>query len=281
MTNAINPNSTLYNSGQTGSRVPSNNLGKDEFLQLLVMQLSNQDPMEPMKDTDFIAQMAQFSSLEQMQNLNNSFMSLQTNSLIGKTVIGTTVVTTEDGSTTVKEIVGRVDGVVKSGGKEYLSVGNYLVAVENVSSVFDESDYNNSVLQAQGLVGKYVNAQLPPEKEGGSPVEVSGIVDEIIIKNGQIYAKVGDKEVPIAFITNIKPGDYTPPVEEKPEDDAEDKVEGDDTTTPPAEDTTTRQTRLTDALYQLRNVAGEYVEDYISPDTREQLIAKYRGLFGR
>lgn len=47
----------------------SGDIGKDEFLNLLVTQLKNQDPLNPMQDKEFIAQMAQFSSLEQIQNL--------------------------------------------------------------------------------------------------------------------------------------------------------------------------------------------------------------------
>ncbi|AHM56657.1 hypothetical protein EAL2_c13620 [Peptoclostridium acidaminophilum DSM 3953] len=47
----------------------SGNLGKDEFLNMLVTQLKNQDPLNPVEDKEFIAQMAQFSSLEQIQNL--------------------------------------------------------------------------------------------------------------------------------------------------------------------------------------------------------------------
>ena len=60
-------------SGTTTSNNAYNALGKDEFLQLLVTQMQYQDPLNPTSDTEFIAQMAQFSSLEQMQNLNNNF----------------------------------------------------------------------------------------------------------------------------------------------------------------------------------------------------------------
>lgn len=50
-----------------------NQLGRDAFLKLLTTQLAHQDPFDPVQDTEFIAQLAQFSSLEQMSNLNETF----------------------------------------------------------------------------------------------------------------------------------------------------------------------------------------------------------------
>jgi len=92
-------------------------VGKDDFLKLLVTQLRFQDPMNPMEDKEFIAQMAQFNSLEEMQNLNknlaaqNEFAQLtQASSLIGKTVAIKT--DTEHFAGKITE-VRRVDGVLK------------------------------------------------------------------------------------------------------------------------------------------------------------------------
>ncbi|WP_078554671.1 flagellar hook assembly protein FlgD [Bacillus alkalicellulosilyticus] len=77
MTNAINESFFVPAQGQpkTGG---SNILGKDDFLRLLITQLQNQDPASPMDDKEFIAQMAQFSSLEQMTNMSNAFQKFVT-----------------------------------------------------------------------------------------------------------------------------------------------------------------------------------------------------------
>lgn len=86
-------NKTLAVNGRTASQ----QLGKDDFLKLLIEQLSHQDPLSPMENTEFIAQMAQFSSLEQITNMSSGFNRLasmlgnsEAVNLVGKTVdIGT------------------------------------------------------------------------------------------------------------------------------------------------------------------------------------------------
>lgn len=89
--NAVN----LQNAKNTAEngRTASSELGKDDFLKLLLTQLANQDPTSPMENTEFIAQMAQFSSLEQMTNMATSFTKLsnvlassEASSALGKTV---------------------------------------------------------------------------------------------------------------------------------------------------------------------------------------------------
>ena len=82
-----------FNKALNNGRVKNNELDKDDFLKILITQLSHQDPTAPMEDKEFISQMAQFSPLEQMTNMSQGFASLsaalssgQAYSLLGKNV---------------------------------------------------------------------------------------------------------------------------------------------------------------------------------------------------
>lgn len=82
-----------FNKTLNEGRVQKEGLDKDDFLKILITQLSNQDPTKPMEDKEFIAQMAQFSTLEQMTNMNEGFAAVadkigasQALGMLGKTV---------------------------------------------------------------------------------------------------------------------------------------------------------------------------------------------------
>jgi flagellar basal-body rod modification protein FlgD len=84
---------SLFAATSDPSRVPTKTLNQDDFLKLLVAQMTSQDPMNPQSNTDFAAQMAQFTSLEQTQTMasdlatmNTQQQLLQASQLLGRTV---------------------------------------------------------------------------------------------------------------------------------------------------------------------------------------------------
>lgn len=109
------------------------NLGKDDFLKLLITQLRYQDPTNPMKDKEFISQMAQFSALEQMTNMSKSFEKLSSSlgirrdlDLLGK------VIKFQHGDGEV--VKGRVTNIKTGAIPQVMVNGNYYV-YKNVLSV--------------------------------------------------------------------------------------------------------------------------------------------------
>ena len=84
----------------------------EDFLQLLTSQISNQDPLEPMKDTEFISQMANIASLEQMQQFTKGFESFASSQkdMVAQAYLGRIVTISDQGN----EVEGLVDSVEKS-----------------------------------------------------------------------------------------------------------------------------------------------------------------------
>ena len=72
--------------GSTAIAPPTQTLGQQDFLKLLVTQMTSQDPMNPMKDTEFVAQMATFSSLQNSVSMESDMASMQASGLLGRTV---------------------------------------------------------------------------------------------------------------------------------------------------------------------------------------------------
>ena len=119
-------------------RVPVKLLGQREFLKLLVVQMRNQDPMEPVSDTEFIAQMAQFSSLEQTKTMGadiaklrqgNDF--LQATNLLGKEV---RLITGD-----LEFTKGIVTDLNVKDGEARIIVGNKTYTLDQVTSVSAEA----------------------------------------------------------------------------------------------------------------------------------------------
>lgn len=99
-------------------RVPVKTLDQNDFLRLLIAQLSSQDPLNPQKDAEFIAQMAQFSSLEQAKSMQNNIAAMRSDQqlLQANVMLGQTVELQVDKDTTTTGIVSAVrvvDGTPK------------------------------------------------------------------------------------------------------------------------------------------------------------------------
>ena len=108
-------------------------LGKDAFMRILESQLQNQDPMNPMEDKDFIAQMAQFSMLEQLQTLNAGQSFAQASSLIGK-IVQTANPDPDDVTSLIR---GVVTGVSMEGANTFLDIGGVRAPFSGNIAVFD------------------------------------------------------------------------------------------------------------------------------------------------
>jgi len=113
-------------------------INSDAFLKLLITELQNQDPLEPMSNQEILEQLGQIREIESNLQLTETLESLRlgqniatANSMIGRLVAGLT----DDG----EQIAGHVDGVSLVDGKPRLYIGEHIIDLENVSDILDES----------------------------------------------------------------------------------------------------------------------------------------------
>jgi len=178
-------------------------MGKHDFLKLLAAQLQYQDPLNPQSDSDFAAGLAQFSSLEQMQNMNatlDTMSSYQSYSLVGKFVIAEAVV---DGK--LAEVPGVVDSVFMKSGISYAQIGEFVVPVASIKEVFDTNNILTSEMlltASNNLIGRTIVAEV-----NGKDIE--GVVTRVLVDKGSLIAQVDDgtndpKFVPVNSIVDIR-----------------------------------------------------------------------------
>ncbi|MCR8642188.1 flagellar hook capping protein [Paenibacillus sp. N1-5-1-14] len=142
----VNPKDVIGKpaSGQPTKKEPGSVLGKDDFLKLLITQLRNQDAMQPMQDKEFIAQMAQFTSVEQLGNMTSELKLLRqslgsASSLIGKSV--TWMTQSETGELAPKS--GVVDSILIRGGVQYASVKGEEIPLDKVVKIENDNPKTN------------------------------------------------------------------------------------------------------------------------------------------
>lgn len=124
-----------FNKAIASGKVQSQNLGKDDFIKILITQLTHQDPTAPMEDKEFIAQMAQFSSLEQMTNMAQDFSRLAGFLASGEAsgALGKSVEVVEGGQV----VNGVVKAVMRGASPQVLVDGRYY-GWDQVSKVYEE-----------------------------------------------------------------------------------------------------------------------------------------------
>ncbi len=118
----------------------NNEMGKEQFLKLLVAQMQYQDPLEPTQNSEWVAQMATFSMVESLNDMKTAFQEQSAYSLVGKNVILNTG--TGENANYVR---GKVDFITVQNGKLKLSVADKLYDVSTLDTVADDEYYEGSV----------------------------------------------------------------------------------------------------------------------------------------
>jgi flagellar basal-body rod modification protein FlgD len=194
-------------------------MGKDDFLNLLITQLQNQDPLNPTDSTEFTAQLAQFSSLEQLSNVNENLMELknfqasinnsQAVSLIGKTITanGNSILLSDDGPV---ECDFKLDGdAVLAVANIYDSTGKFVADFEgnNLSAgqhslLWDGRDNNGNRVAG----GNYTFEILAADADGrdiATTTFFSGTVDKVTFDNSTTYLISGDQKIALGDVIEV------------------------------------------------------------------------------
>lgn len=201
-------------SSSAGSNSVSKTLGKEDFLKMLVAQLKNQDPLKPLDGTDFAVQLAQFSSLEQLNNMNVQLQNLgvyqmtqgnaQAVSLIGKEV------------TAVQNGNFRVDGTSAnlsyrlSKDAQKVTVKIYDAGGKLVDTI-EASDQKQGIQTFAWNAGRFGSGNYTFEvsalDSGGGAVEVdtmmTGTVTAVQFRDKAVYLTVNGREIAFSDVVSV------------------------------------------------------------------------------
>lgn len=210
----------LINKKRDERQTGDGTLGKDDFMKILIAQLQNQDPTNPMQDTEFIAQMAQFSALEQTMNLTKAFEKfaesqnqaqlIQYNAFVGKEIKWHVLETDKNGKPVldendkpvVKEGTGTIVGIKYVEGSVIFTMDDgQELNPGNISEVLaGGSTSGNSLVEASMVIGKTVTYEVDGEEQSGTVVSVTN-------KDGKIqYVLDNDTRLTADQLTSIRQG---------------------------------------------------------------------------
>jgi flagellar basal-body rod modification protein FlgD len=213
---SITPSAT----GDTGLyQAQATSMGKDDFLTLLITQLQNQDPLNPTDSTEFTAQLAQFSSLEQLSNVNQnleylqlyqaSLNNAQAVAFIGKEVIAQgNGLQLKDGAAEACafELAAAANGVVVN---IYDGAGNFVKAIEEgamsagrQSVVWDGKNQNGNPV-ADGNYTFEVMAVDADDKSVQTTTFTSGVVSGVTFNKGTTYFILDNQQIPIGDVIEV------------------------------------------------------------------------------
>ncbi len=206
---------------------PHNQMGKDEFLKLLTYQLQNQDPMNPMEQSKMTGELAQFSQLEQLSNLNGKFDKIQQNqgiqdkfyaaSFVGKRVVttGSSIKLTTEGESAdvlfklegpadkvVIRLMDEKNQVVGEMWREGLSQGGHQIQWDGVAM--------DGQLAAKGNYKAVVKAWQANGMEVPARTEATGIVSSVTFDEGEPVLNVDNQKVYLRDVTSFHEADGTP-----------------------------------------------------------------------
>lgn len=209
--------------GQPITTGSSQTLGKDDFLKLLVTKLTHQDPLSPMDDEAFVADLAQFSSLEQLQNLNEAlddslnwdYLQMQTinntmaTSLIGKDVKATysNIYLDDDNRPTINfsttEYAEKVEvTIIDADGAVVRTITSEAVPPGNNSIIWDGKDTNGNRL-AEGTYQIGINGVDAEGNKITPSTYIQGKVTGIVYRSGSAYLQINGMEIALADVTAI------------------------------------------------------------------------------
>ena len=205
---------------QTGSM---QSLGKDDFLQLMITKLQHQDPLSPMEDADFIAQLAQFSSLEQMSNISDgieasnqwSFLQMQSlNNVMASGLIGKEVTADFSGayldatnqpviSYTLSKPASELEFEVRNETGDLIAT----LTVDNAEVGPGSIKWNGQdTLGNRAPEGYYTITARATEASGSTftpALSLTGIVTTITYRDGAAFVKVNGTEVALGDIRSV------------------------------------------------------------------------------